>query len=268
MVGRFLCQFLCRFLAFDTNALRLLLTSIQTTATQESTTAAADTTTKSSHTPTTVSASSTTSTNAKSTSSSSTSTTFDPTPIVSYKTISGGAVQTVYITPTSAAASATLTANEKSDDKSGLSAGAAAGLAVGLLALAAIVGGICFFFWSKRKQQRAASEYGDISRQGSTLVKSSANTPSRTMSENSRYVLATDGRSVYPAWETDDEPGARASRLVPIDPRLDPAAAIYQQSSAARRSCDSINTINDGRDYSRRVAAKPALRVMNGDPDS
>lgn len=109
-------------------------------------------------------------------------------------------------------------------------------------------------------------EYGGLSRQDSVLVSNGPHPPSRTMSENSRYVLATDGRAVYPAWENDDsQPGSRTSRLVPVDPRLDPYAGIYQQPG--RASHDSVNTLHDGRDYSRRVATGPVLRAMNPDPE-
>lgn len=179
---------------------------------------------------------------------------------------------TVTITPTSppgSEATESLTANQHSGGGGGsLNGGQAAGLAIGLLAFAAIVGGIGYFCWRKRKQNKAQSEYGGISRRGSTLVSGGAQPPSRTMSENSRYVLATDGRAVYPAWENDDnQAGSRSSRLVPIDPRLDPYAGIYQQG-AGRQSHDSVNTIHDGRDYSRRVAnpKAPVLRAMNPDP--
>lgn len=117
------------------------------------------------------------------------------------------------------------------------------------------------------------SEYGGISRRGSTLVSGGgAQPPSRTMSENSRYVLSTDGRAVYPTFHNDGDNfqpqnASRSSRLVPIDPRLDPYAGIYTQGTAGA-SRESLNTISDGRDYSRRVAKTPVLRALNPDPET
>lgn len=81
--------------------------------------------------------------------------------------------------------------------------------------------------------------------------------PSRTMSENSRYVLGTNGRTVVEAWESD-------GKLVPVDPRLDPFAPVY---GAGRKSGESVGTLRDDHDYSRRVlgGSGPVLRAMNPD---
>jgi len=85
------------------------------------------------------------------------------------------------------------------------------------------------------------------------------------MSENSRFVLGTDGRQVVESWEAGDVPGSRKSRLMPVDPRLDPFAAVYQRGD--NKSRESINTIRDDHDYSRRVVAHPGpiLRATNPD---
>lgn len=212
----------------------------------------------------------TTSSNAVATTTSSHATTASPTPVATTETIinPGGGFSTVTVTSSpSSAASETLSSDQHHSNGNSLSGGKAAGLAIGLIAFLALVGGIGYFCWRKRKNNSSASEYGGISRHGSTLVAGAAQPPSRTMSENSRYVLTTDGRAVYPAWEDDNHAGARSSRLVPIDPRLDPYNGIYQQPGAIRRSRDSVNTLNDGHDYSRKVA-KPVLRAMNPDPDT
>jgi len=87
------------------------------------------------------------------------------------------------------------------------------------------------------------------------------------MSENSRYVLGTDGRQVVETWEPGDAPGSRRSRLMPVDPRLDPFAPVYQRGE--NKSRESVNTIRDDHDYSRRVVHQgPILRATNPDhPD-
>jgi len=85
------------------------------------------------------------------------------------------------------------------------------------------------------------------------------------MSENSRYVLGTDGRQVVETWEPGDAPGSRRSRLMPVDPRLDPFASVYQRNGD-NKSRESVNTIRDDHDYSRRVVHQgPILRATNPD---
>ncbi len=90
--------------------------------------------------------------------------------------------------------------------------------------------------------------------------------PSRTMSENSRFILGTDGRNVVETWEPDGAgPPNRTSRLLTIDPRLDPYQGLYLHGS---KSGESVDTIHDNRDYSRRVYDKGSpgiLRMTNPD---
>jgi len=87
------------------------------------------------------------------------------------------------------------------------------------------------------------------------------------MSQNSSYMLRSDGRNVVEGW-TDTEPerpGGRASRLLPVDPRLDPFAPVYQRGDGSK-SHESLQTIHDNHDYSRRVHPKaPVLSVTNPD---
>lgn len=144
------------------------------------------------------------------------------------------------------------------------------GLTIGLVALVAIISSIIYFCIRKRNQEKAA-EYDDMDRRGSSAGLGSLGgpVPSRTMSENSRFVLGTDGRQVVESWEAGDVPGSRRSRLMPVDPRLDPFAPVYQRGE--NKSRESVNTIRDEHDYSRRVAGHPhgpILRATNpDDPD-
>lgn len=108
-----------------------------------------------------------------------------------------------------------------------------------------------------------------MSRRDSTVAVGGV-VPSRTMSESSRYVLNTDGRQVVESWEGEnDQVGTRRSRLMAtVDPRLDPFAKVYQRAGDSK-SRESVNTIRDDHDYSRRINQQgPILRATNPDPDT
>ncbi|KAH8802651.1 hypothetical protein F5884DRAFT_476301 [Xylogone sp. PMI_703] len=206
------------------------------------------------------STSSTSSTTPKSTSH---TTSWTPTPVTSVITVTGQA-KTVVVTPT-APPDAAATAHKSS--KGGLGTGGAVGLAIGLVALLAIIAAGVYFYIRKRRQETLASKIDSGSRSGSSSGLPGA-VPSRSMSENSRYVLGTDGRQVIETWEPDalNKPGSRRSRLMPVDPRLDPFAPVYQRGGNTSR--DSVNTLRDDHDYSRRVHQQgPILRATNPDPD-
>jgi cell wall integrity and stress response component len=146
----------------------------------------------------------------------------------------------------------------------GLGTGGAVGLTIGLVALVAIICSIIYYCWRRRQQVREEELAGGASRRGSSAGLGGP-IPSRTMSENSRYVLGTDGRQVVEAWEPADTPGSRRSRLMPVDQRLDPFAPLYQRGDGSK-SRESINTIRDDQDYSRRVhQTGPILRATNPD---
>lgn len=141
------------------------------------------------------------------------------------------------------------------------------GLTVGLVALVALIGAIVFCCVRRRRKAAAAAAaaaYEDHSPRGS----SAGGLPQRTMSENSRYMLGTDGSRVVEAWQEDDGAGSRRSRLMPVDPRLDPFAPVYQRGDASK-SRESVATIQDNHDYSRRMVGngKGPLRAINPDND-
>ena len=150
----------------------------------------------------------------------------------------------------------------------GIGTGGAVGLTVGLVALVALICAILFFCIRKRQKEKrrvAAEAFTEGSHRGSSAGLGGP-IPSRTMSENSRYILGTDGRQVVETWEPEsrDAPGSRRSRLMPVDPRLDPFAAVYQRGE--NKSRESLNTLRDDHDYSRRVHQQgPILRATNPD---
>lgn len=168
-------------------------------------------------------------------------------------------IKTVTYTPTAPPTSSPTNESKSSSNK--LGTGGTVGLSIGLVALAGIIGALIFFFLRRRRQQeeeKGPSRGGSSAGMGGQI-------PSRTMSENSRYVLGTDGRQVVETWEPSDTPGSRRSRLVPVDPRLDPFAPVYQRGDG-NVSRESINTLRDDHDYSRRVHQKgPILRATNPD---
>jgi cell wall integrity and stress response component len=58
--------------------------------------------------------------------------------------------------------------------------------------------------------------------------------------------------------------GRRPSKLMPHDPRMDPFnLGLYVRN----KSHESVNTIRDDHDYSRRVHQPKVLRAMNPDPN-
>jgi len=192
-----------------------------------------------------------------------TSTSETATPIISvFTTI--GQVHTITISPTAPANSQTGISQKSSGG--GLGTGGAVGLTIGLVAVIAIVTALLWLYFRRRRKQEA-EEFNNASRRGSTagLGGLGGPIPSRTMSENSRYVLGTDGRQVVETWEPGDGPGSRRSRLMPVDPRLDPFAPVYQRNGD-NKSRESMNTIRDDHDYSRRVVHQgPILRATNPD---
>lgn len=174
-----------------------------------------------------------------------------------------GQVRTVTITPTSPSTAGDNSGAFEQTSSHGLNTGQAVGLTIGLVALIAVIGAVIFFCIWRRRQSAAAEPYDDIIRGDS----SSGPFPKRTMSESSCYMLGTDGRQVVEGWEPQDEvAGSRRSRLMPVDPRLDPFAPVYQRGDGSK-SRESVATIRDDHDYSRRVLhqGRPILRATNPD---
>lgn len=149
----------------------------------------------------------------------------------------------------------------------GLSTGAAVAITASLVALVAILCSVIYLCLRKRKDQNSQDVNSIGDRRGSS-VGLGGQIPSRTMSENSRYVLGTDGRRVVETWEFKDDISPQNGRLVPVDPRLDPFAPVYRVGD--NKSRDSVHTLRDDLDYSRRVHGGhrgPILRATNPDLD-
>ncbi|EPQ66473.1 Bgt-2867 [Blumeria graminis f. sp. tritici] len=193
-------------------------------------------------------------------------TSLTPTPVTSVRTISGSG-STVTIIPLPPPTSQASEPAYHNDGSRGLSTGAAVGLTAGLVALVATICSITYFCLRKRKE-RGVEDLSSIGDRRGSSAELGGHIASRTMSENSRYVLGTDGRRVVETWESKDETGHRKSRLIPVDPRLDPFAPVYRIDD--NKSRESINTLRDDLDYSRRVHGGqrgPILRATNPDED-
>ncbi|KUI54887.1 Cell wall integrity and stress response component 4 [Cytospora mali] len=226
------------------------VTTTSTSATPTSTSSISLTSDKSSKTTTTSAPESTTSTTepteaAQTTSQKNTGGT--PTTITSVQTVtSAGTIIIQTITSIS-------TPSSKSSGN-GLTKGAIAGLTVGILAAVAafILGAFLFRRHKRSMQPQNSMPGGGIDRRGSSAgIMSKAGTIS-----SSGYGLAMEEDGSY------GTPGRRMS-MKPMDPRLDPKVGLYRVASH-----DSLNTIRDDQDYSRRVHEAPrVMRVTNPDPD-
>ena len=193
-------------------------------------------------------------------SSSSLSTMRMPTPVTFLETVTGQ-VRTVTTTPTVLPSAQSLTGVQRKSG-GGLSLGGAVGLTIGLVASIAIIFWVVYSCIRKRRQEE---EYNNVDRRGSVTTLGGP-VSSRSISENSRYGLGTDGRQVVEIWgpEMRGTVGLRRSLLMPVDPRLDPFAPVYQRGENESR--ESVNTIRDDHDYSRRLYQQaPILRATNHD---
>ncbi|KAI0848274.1 hypothetical protein F5Y00DRAFT_238713 [Daldinia vernicosa] len=178
------------------------------------------------------------------------SSTTPTTPSVSTVT-AGGTVKTVTIMPTvtsdpDAATSPDTSSSEvPSNQQHGLSTGAAVGVAIGVFIAVGMAIGIAVFFWLRRKRRDQGDAFADSpgSQRGS-----------------SAGMMSTPTTAMASVWDGDTASGGRRnSRFMPHDPRMDPFAAnIYSREN---KSQESINTLQDNHDYSRKV-----LRTTNPDP--
>ena len=175
----------------------------------------------------------------------------------------GGQTKTVTVTPVPTGAASSPDAGGISPTVSpvashGLSAGAAAGIAVAVIVAFLVVGGVLLWLWIKRRRARREAEAGAnfSSNRGSSAGMTS--TPRTGEMSETRYYMGADN---------PPEPTRRRSTLMPVDPRLDPfAKGIYNRTE--NKSHDSVNTIHDDHDYSRKIQEPPrVLRAVNPDSD-
>ncbi|CAJ2513634.1 Uu.00g017530.m01.CDS01 [Anthostomella pinea] len=177
------------------------------------------------------------------------------TPSVSIATVTeGGQVSlhtvtvmpTVTANPANEAASAGAGAKDLTSSPHGLSTGAAVGTAVGVLGAIVVMGILGVLFWLRRKRRLQEQEMAD---NPGSLRGSSAG------------MMGTSTTAMGSIWDGENmSMGRRSSRLMPHDPRMDPYTTnIYTRFD--NKSHESVNTLQDNQDYSRKV-----LRTTNPDP--
>ncbi|KAI0905271.1 hypothetical protein F4823DRAFT_145678 [Ustulina deusta] len=240
------------YIALDTSPSGTAGGSTASTSTKQSSTTIVDTSstvTSTVESATTTSTSATSSTLPDTSSSSTTTSTTSSTPTTSIKTITTGGIvslQTVTVTPTPETGSGSDSELGPSTSSHGLNSGAAAGIAIGVIALVALIIGIAVFFYLQRKRRRQEDQL--ISRPHSHL-------------SGSQGIMSTPTTTMASVWDGENtSSGRRSSRLMPHDPRMDPFATnIYTRFE--NKSRESINTLQDNQDYSRKV-----LRTTNPDP--
>lgn len=164
-------------------------------------------------------------------------------------TDTGGIIKTVTIMPT---VTGDLEGGSQgsSGSSSKLAGGAIAGIVIGIVAALLFGVGLAFFLYRRRKQNESKADYqGDPSVRGSSSERMSSIRPEMSM---------TGASAASPTQNSN-----RNSTLQ-IDPRMDP----FKQNLYARSgSHESINTLRDDHDYSRRIQQPKVLRATNPDPE-
>ncbi|KAI2635060.1 hypothetical protein GGS21DRAFT_90690 [Xylaria nigripes] len=164
------------------------------------------------------------------------------TPNTTVKTVTAGGtvgLETVTVTPIPAGES-----GDKSSSTQALSAGATAGIAVGAIAGVTVIA-VLAIFYHRRKKRELEEELA--SRSQSHL-------------SGSMGIMSTPTTTMASVWDGENTSGRRSSRMMAHDPRMDPFSTnIYGRFE--NKSRESINTLQDNQDYSRKV-----LRTTNPDP--
>ncbi|CAM1503098.1 Fc.00g078740.m01.CDS01 [Cosmosporella sp. VM-42] len=185
------------------------------------------------------------------TSASSSETTADNEPTSVVQTVTaGGTIKTVTLAPTNTG----TTANDNSGitvKNKGLKTGEVVGIVVGVIGAVIIAAGLALFFWFRRKKQRSEQDYQDDP---------SIRDSSSGMAASGRPEMVMAGGSPL----SQSAAINRNSSLLPADPRMNPfKEGLYMRSA----SHESINTLRDDHDYSRRIQP-PVLRATNPDPEN
>ncbi|CAH0016650.1 unnamed protein product [Clonostachys rhizophaga] len=211
--------------------------------------ASSSSSTSSTTTTTTSSSSSSSSTSTADSSTLTTSITQQTSMIHTVTTDTGGIIKTVTIMPT---VTGDLEGGSQgsSGSSSKLAGGAIAGIVIGVVAALLFGLGLAFFLYRRRKQNESKADYqGDPSVRGSSSERMSSIRPEMSM---------TGASAASPTQNSN-----RNSTLQ-IDPRMDP----FKQNLYARSgSHESINTLRDDHDYSRRIQQPKVLRATNPDPE-
>lgn len=177
-------------------------------------------------------------------------------------TESGAVVtRTVIYQPTEAASQ-----SQSSGDSSNTGA-IVGGVVGGVAAIAAIVGGILFVLWRRRKQQRAAEQehQAGITRNTSTMSKAGLlggrsvatdpHHPPPITTNVSNAGSRHDSESISPISGSQ----RRYSQPMMIDSRLNPETVLMYHPTFGNNSRESLGSIDDSRDFGRQLNVRKPL---------
>ncbi|KAH3957089.1 hypothetical protein HBI17_219820 [Parastagonospora nodorum] len=183
-------------------------------------------------------------------------------------TISGVVVT---VTPSAKPSPSSTSAPARTDNEDkGPNVGAiAGGVAGGIIGLLAIIGGLIFVLWRRRKQRDAqdgdnGGSSGGITRNTSTMSKAGLLGGTREVEQPYRPARVNTNLSTmnsrYGADHESVSPGSnrRNSQPLVIDSRMNPSAVMT--FAAGNLSRESVASLDDSRDYGRQ------LNVRNPDP--
>ncbi|KAM3513442.1 hypothetical protein MY11210_002922 [Beauveria gryllotalpidicola] len=193
------------------------------------------------------------STSSSSSSSSTSSKPTQPSSSVTSTVTVGGKITTIIVMPTSVGDTSqeNKPSPTSSSGNSGIAGGSIAGIVVGSIAAIALIGVLIWFLLRRRNQATDNGEFRDD--------------PSVRGSSRGRLGSHQQDLSITGSAASPGSAGHRNSMLQ-ADPRMDP----FKQGLYSRQngSAESINTLRDDHDYSRRIQQPKVLRATNPDLDS
>jgi len=242
-------------------------TSTETTQ-EESTSQEPSTTTTATSTEEESSTTTTTESKAKSTTATETETeteTDEPQSTTMTQTVTtDGEVRTVTVIPTITSGSGNngdsandSTGSQSNDGDGGLGTGAVVGIVVGVIGAVLIAAGVILFWFFKRRKRNQQSDYTeDPSVRGNSSDRVASSHPEMSMGA---------GAALSGAGSNSPTSTSNRNSMLAIDPRMDPfKQGLYMRTG----SHESINTLRDDHDYSRRIQSPKVLRATNPDPDN
>ncbi|KAG6044942.1 hypothetical protein E4U39_002880 [Claviceps sp. Clav50 group G5] len=160
--------------------------------------------------------------------------------------IADGTIKTVTVVPTGTGSQSPSINQGATVEESGLKTGAVVGIVVGVVGGVLILAAVTIFFYFRHKKQQQQNGYQDD--------------PSIRGSSSG---MMGSGRAEMSRAPTSPGSTGNRSSLLPVDPRMDP----FQQSLYVRSgSRESVGTLRDDHDYSRRIQQPKVLRATNPDP--